>query len=858
MEFKEGITRNDIEFVKDGDHLKIAIKNTTDSLTIQNWFSLNASRIEQFKFTDGTALTPADIDALKNLFDPGTEGNDVIMTSTGNDVINAKGGNDIVNTGEGDDTIIGGTGNDVLSGGAGNDTYVYNTGDGVDTINDTASANEGNSLVFGEGITQDSLSLGLGSLLIKTGNAGDEIHIENFNPNDALGAHAIETFQFADGTSLTYSQLIDKGFDLIGTTGDDTIIGTNVVDRITAFEGNDTINAGAGDDVIEAGSGDDTVYAGDGSDTIMAGEGNDYIDGGIGADIMLGGAGDDTYIVDNTGDVVTELTDSGLDTVQSSVTYALPADVENLVLTGTSDINGTGNMLDNIITGNAGNNMLDGGSGADTLIGGAGNDTYYIDGIGDAVTEDAGQGTDTVNSSITYTLGANLENLTLTGTDNINASGNELNNLINGNAGNNLIDGGMGADIMSGGAGNDTYIVDNAGDVVVELAGEGSDTVYSGIDYTLTDNVENLILTGDTAIAGTGNELNNVITGNNAANILSGGLGNDTITGGVGNDILNGGSGDDVYTYNVGDGLDALSDTSGIDTITMGTGIDFDHTIIRIEQGVAYLRLLDQEGNETEDGIDITLNSDETIPVETITFADGNSFNMKDLVIKSQTTYGTRKSDFISTGRNDDTIYAFQGGDTVYAGLSNDTIYGNNGKDKLYGEQGNDILYGNNGNDILDGGSGRDVLYGGNGDDILTGGKGNDTLYGESGSDTYKFNRGDGQDIISDTGGDADSVRLDVNPLDLIFSRLGNDLVLKIADSPTDRMTVKDWYSGATNQTEIFQTSDGSRLVNTQVEQLIQAMASFSTDNGMAWTEAIQQKPQEAQAVLAQYWEKAA
>ena len=464
-----------------------------------------------------------------------------------------------------------------------------------------------------------------------------------------------------------------------------------------------------------------------------------------------------------------------------------------------------------------------------------------------------------------------MENLILSGVA-IAGIGNSLDNTLIGNASGNILDGKEGSDTMSGGAGNDTYIVDNAGDVVNELADEGIDTVYAEVDYTLTDNVENLMLTGDSAINGTGNELNNIITGNDAANILSGGLGNDTIdggngddtinagegadiiTGGVGNDALSGGAGDDTYIYNLGEGLDSINDNAGMDAITMGAGIDFDHTIIRIQQGVAYLRLLDEEGNETSDGIDITLNPNGTIPVETITFADGTSFNMRDLVIEPQTTYGTNKSDVIRTGRSDDTIYAYQGSDTVHAGLSNDTIYGENGNDTLFGEAGNDTLYGENGNDTLDGGNGKDVLYGGNGDDVLTGGKGNDILYGERGSDTYVFNRGDGQDIISDTGGDSDSVRFNINPLDLIFSRSGNDLVLKIADSSTDQMTVKDWYSGAAYQTEIFQTSDGDRLLNTQVEQLIQVMATFSTDNGMSWSEAIQQKPQEAQAILAQYW----
>jgi Ca2+-binding RTX toxin-like protein len=406
------------------------------------------------------------------------------------------------------------------------------------------------------------------------GGAGDD-YLDGLAGADQMrGGRGNDTYSVDNSADLVVENA-DEGYDIINSSITYTLP-ANVEELV--LTGTSAIN-GTGNQLS------DLLIGNSANNQLAGGAGNDTLDGGAGDDAMKGGAGDDSYIVDSPKDVAGELTNEGNDSVFASVTYSLGANLENLILTGTAAINGTGNPLANVLTGNAGNNALRGGDGNDTLYGGVGNDTlaggkgndsllggvgddlYFVTDSGDSVVELASEGTDTVNTLLTYALSANLENLVLGGGAAIDGTGNALDNVLTGNSGNNrlvggagndTLDGGGGADTLTGGSGDDLYVVDTDKDVVVESAGDGVDTVRTGLSFTLGANVENLLLSGDKPINGTGNALNNVLTGNAATNSLVGNAGNDTLDGGGGADLLSGGTGNDTYLLGRGYGIDSI------------------------------------------------------------------------------------------------------------------------------------------------------------------------------------------------------------------------------------------------------------------------------------------------------------
>ncbi len=392
-----------------------------------------------------------------------------------------------------------------------------------------------------------------------------------------------------------------------GGNGNDILNGGDDDDILNGFGGNDTLNGGNGNDqlfggdgndILDGGDGDDLLNGGDGDDLLNGGDGSDWLYGDSGSDTLNGGAGNDFYDQVDADDIINENSNAGIDTVYSIASLTLGANLENLYLEGEEAIDGTGNELDNIIEGNYGRNALYGGAGNDTLLGiyggdfldgGAGNDSYFVSSY-DTIVEDVNAGIDSVYAYSSWTLGENVENLTLlsfSGNNPIDGTGNELDNTITGNDSNNYLFGGegndwligldgddtlegsAGADTLEGGSGNDVYIV-GSDDVIVESDGltGGIDTVESFVSWKLDDSLENLVLRGF-ALNGTGNELDNTITGNDSNNILSGKQGNDTLLGGGGEDRIVGGFGDDILTG--GNGADRFyrwRSGTGVDTIT--------------------------------------------------------------------------------------------------------------------------------------------------------------------------------------------------------------------------------------------------------------------------------------------------
>lgn len=705
------------------------------------------------------------------------------------DSLSVTGGADFNNDGI-TDLVIGAQGNEEGGSNAGA-VYIVWGGSGSSTIDLSLIAQGiGGAKIVGDAGSLTGASIALAGDL--NGDGRTDLLIGA--PGTSEGAYTL----FADSSW-------QPDLNIYGTNANDVIgIGYGGAHKVGA--GNDLILGLDGDDLISGGDGNDSIEGGAGNDIINGDGGNDTLDGGTGIDTLNGGTGDDLYIVDTSFDVANELAGGGTDTVQASVSYTLGAEVENLVLTGFG-LSGTGNAGANVITGTGGNDTLNGGGGADTLIGGGGNDTYVINNAGVVITEVVGGGVDSVTSSINYTLGAEIENLVLTGAAR-SGSGNALNNSLTGTGGDDTLDGGLGNDTLVGGLGNDTYVIDSAGDIVIEAAGAGTDTILSGINYTLGLNLENLSLTG-TARIGTGNSLANTLTGTIGDDTLDGGLGADTLIGGLGDDIYKVDSASDVIVEAAGEGNDTVvasvnyalgageienltlagaarigTGNAGNNVITGSTGDD------TLDGGGGFDTLIGGAG----DDLYLIDSSTDTITelagggidsiVSSVDYALGNEIENLTLTGNAHIGSGNALNNSLIGGSGADTLTGGAGNDRLDGGLGADTLIGGIGDDTYYIDNPSDVvielagegfdtvvvnsdwtladnieavklvgsghtLIGNAAANTLTGDAGNDTLDGGGGDDLELGGDGNDTLISHAGHDTLSGGAGDDTYIVS-------------------------------------------------------------------------------------------------------------
>lgn len=708
---------------------------------------------------------------------------EALIGSALDDTLTGVGGAEALYGGAGADRLEGRGGDDLLQGGAGADLLIG--GDGVDTVDYSANASavsinlqtgvssggdaqgdrfEGVEYFIGTGFADTIIGDGADQILVG-GAAGDRL--------DGAGGFDIAVYSgSAAGVKISLATGAVSGGDAQGDSlaGIEGLVGSAFADTLTGDANANRIEGGAG---------------------------NDTIDGGVGADAMIGGAGDDSYVVDNQGDQVTEAIGGGLDIVRTSLSSLTLADgVEDLSYTGSGGFAGIGNALDNSLYGKAlddalygldGDDKLVGGAGADLLDGGAGRDQVdYTKSAAITVNlvtnvNRGGEAEGDRLIGIETVIGSNYAD-SITGTDDLLVGdmlyGRGGDDVLIGGGGDDQLDGGSGNDVLRGGTGNDLYVVYEAGDQVIEAAGEGRDRIRTAAtSYALGANIEELVYTGTIGATMTGNALDNFIVGSGGEDRLAGGDGADVLRGGAGGDLLDGGAGSDTAEY--AGSLGGVLVNLRAQTATGGDAMGDRLISIENAQGSAFADvLLGSAGANVLTGGE----GDDALSGD-----DGND-----------TLRGGTGADRLDGGKNEDALYGDDGEDTLYGGQQTDRLYGGAGNDLLVGDTewvssaaARDTLDGGDGDDVLvgDGMSmtatgvgGADTLIGGLGNDVLVGDAvnmasgargGADRLTGGGGSDRFVFARGSGADEITDFArGGTEADRIDLSAFDIAYEAL--------------------------------------------------------------------------------------
>ncbi|GAB6041680.1 hypothetical protein JCM17961_23550 [Endothiovibrio diazotrophicus] len=789
----------------------------------------------------------------------GAGGNDYLFGGAGNDSLAGVRGDNHLYGGFGDDTLTGGTGNDILDGGEGNDaltgnlyaysdfhggtgddtmtggcyadTYRFNLGDGHDTIIDRNGYNNTNDLILlGEGLTTDMVRVGHDDdhLTIDFEGTDDRLTLQDwFSATNGSRNNRIEMLQFSDGAVWDDATIDETARTLAGTEGNDTLTGwSNAGHPIRGEGGNDILTGASGSDALYGGEGDDTLDGRSGNDTLDGGDGNDTLTDTSGTNTFIGGAGNDTL----SGGLYA-YSDFHGGTGDDTMTGGCYTDTYRFNLGDGHDTiidrSGYNNTNDRILLGEGlTTDMVRVGHDGDHL-------TIDFEGTDDRLTLQDWFAPPTNGyrnnriEALQFSDGAVWDDTTLdeiarslvgTEGDDILTAWDTTGQRVDGEGGNDTLVGATGSDSIYGGTGDDTLSGASGNDAL--YGGEGNDTLAGDGGNDTLD----------------GGEGDDILTDTSGTNTLIGGAGNDTLSGGpyaysdlhggIGDDTMTGGLYADTYRFDLGDGNDVISDIGGYagynynDVLFLGDGIAVDD--VRVTRNGQNLVLdIGSDGTDRVT-IDRWFENDRN-RIEQVRFTDGTTWYYSTLEEKSREIHGTE---------GDDTL-------TPPSPSGRYQLYGEGGNDLLTGSSGDDLLDGGDGDDILNGVGGRDTLIGGAGNDRLTGGStstsdlhggtGNDAMTGGCYADTYRFNLGDGHDILIDHDGYssyADRLILGdgIDPDDLRIHRDGESLVIDVGEDGSDRITVNDWFaagsnSGRSHRIEQLQFADGTNWHYSIVEE---------------------------------------
>jgi Ca2+-binding RTX toxin-like protein len=703
--------------------------------------------------------------------------NALLLSGSGNLTGTANSANDSIRGNSGNDTLVAGAGNDTLTGGAGVDTFIGGTGGATFVINNAAdaiqnaSSTSANSVLTSVSYTLptnvNALTLIGPSNIAGTGNAASDT-LTGGEGNDTLyagsaadtliGGTGSTTFVVnatgdvvQDGSSVASNTLQTSVSYTLPTDVNSLVLTGTAALTGTANSANDTLTSNSGVDTLVGGAGNDTFVVNNASDVVQdtsttannsiltaltyalptnvndlvltgtaavtgtANGGTDTLTSNTGVDTLVGGAGNDTFVLNNASDVVQDASSTASNAIDSSVSYALPTNVNALTLTGSGSLTATGNAANDVITANAGSDTLLAGTGTDTLIGGAGNDTFVVDSTSDVVQDTTVGANSTISSSVNFTLPTNVNALLLTGTGNLVGTANSGSDTLTSNSG---------VDTLVAGSGADVIVVNNAADVIQNA--RATDTIESSFSYTLPASAGGLILTGTGNISATGNA---------SSDTLVGGAGSDTLTAGTGVATMVGGAGNTTFVVN--SASDVVEDTVVGTTNTLQSSVSYS-----LPAGVDSLTLtgaasLTGTGNGDTANV-LTANSGNDVLNGTATFT---------------TIYGGSGTDTLNAGPYFNVIYAGSGGTvgapTYVQGAASGTSF--NTQSTIYGGSGNET-------DWLFGGPGTDVIYAGGGlDTSVSGGTGQDTIYGGSGNGQTLFVTSPGDVVYAGSGGTSSS-----------------------------------------------------------------------------------------------------